>query len=294
VIGSPADGGIAGIQKRLGEPATVGNLELESTGIAFVEPDISQQTSISSWSIRQSVPILVKGVARGYSWRVAGARAARDLRTLCGLLSIAWDSELAVREAAAPLEWGPRQVPARPPWYAAEPPPVLGPLPDEANVPEWMDEAWTRAGEDRQVLAAMDAFLEGIYASGRHPSLAAVAFTACVEALGGQLFEQHRCGTCQSLMGITRTFKATLRVVLTEDEAGQLDAVYPQRSGTVHRGQFHGGETTPGVQFMGIWSSDPARDFRWRALFSLRRACRLLLQRALVEGLPARQKLQER
>lgn len=294
VIGRPTSGGVPGLEKRLEGSAAVGPLQLQSTEVVLVEPDTAEQTSISSWSIAQSVPIRVRGSSRGYSWVVAAGHAARDLRTLCGLLSVAWDCELAVREAAAPVEWGMREVPKQPPWYSPDAPPMLGALPEPATVPAWIDNAWTNAQEDAQLLAALDSFLEGLYASGRHPSLAAVAFTACVETLGSQVFEPQRCGTCGTRTGITRTFKAALRLVLTEDEAAQLDAVYGERSGTVHRGRLHGGETTPGAQFLGVWSQNPARDFRWRTLWNLRRACRLLLRAALVEGLPVTQALEER
>jgi hypothetical protein len=74
--------------------------------------------------------------------------------------------------------------------------------------------------------------------------------------------------------------------VLDEDEAAALDPVYGARSKTVHAGRFHGGETTPGFFFPSIWREDPARDFRWGTLLRLRKAARLLLERAVTADLP--------
>jgi hypothetical protein len=287
-------GQIGNFETRLAAPAALGPLRLESTEVELFEPGYSQQPSLSSWLMHWSVPIRVLGVSRGYSWGVASVHAARDLRTLCGLLSAAWESELAVREAAAPLGWGLRQVPERPSWYT--PPPGMETAGasirwSQVTVPEWVEQGWPRIHEHRFLMAALDAYLEGIYATERHPSLAAVSFTACVETMGAAVYQQERCPTCGSQRGIARTFKAVLRLVLSEDEAQLLDLVYGARSRTVHSGQFHGGETAPGAQWSGPWTADPARDFRSGTLWRLRRATELLLRQALTQGLPTKQTL---
>jgi hypothetical protein len=282
-----------GTEKRLAASATVGPLRIESTEVTLTEPDTSQNISLSGWSIHRSVPILVNGTSRGYSWQVAAIDAARQLRTLCGLLSVSWESDFAVREAAASLEWGTRQVPVHPPWYAPLPPEESGDVPgNPVTIPDWLDEAWDRLDHDPHLLASLDAFLEGIYAERRHPSLAAVSFTACVETIAKNVYNLDHCSCCGATSGIGRAFRASLRLVLDENEAAALDPVYGDRSKTVHAGRFHGGETTPGFFFPSIWREDPARDFRWGTLLRLRKAARLLLERALTANLPPKGPLQ--
>jgi hypothetical protein len=297
IIGHSPDR-IVGLERRLDVVATVGAMRLESTDVTLSEPGIAEQSSLSSWSMHRSVPIRVTGTSRGYSWGVASVQAGRDLRTLCGLLSLAWNcAAFTVREAPAPLEWGPRLVPPHPPWYAEPSQPLpagANALPGEAAVvPEWLGGAWPRLETNRWMLDALDAFLEGMYSEQAHPSLAVVSYTASMETVADRIFELPHCPRCRGRKGIARSFRAALRLVLEEGEALELDAVYTDRSKTVHAGRLHGGETTPGVFRAGIWSSDKTHDFRWRTLWRLRGAARLLLLRALQGNLPAKAQLPE-
>lgn len=291
IIGAARDR-INGSEKRLQTPATVGPLRLESTDVAFTEPNPGY--SINGWSILRSVPIRVEGVSRGYSWDAAAAHSARELRILCGLLSLAWDGDYELRDAARPLAWGVGHVPERPPWY--QPPESAGPEPEDlpgqpATIPAWVGEGWAVVATDQQVLAALDAYLEGVYASSRHPSLAAVAFTAAIETVAERMFTLSRCSDCGGRLGIALSFRRALREVLPEEAAAELDFVYAARSKTVHAGRFHGGETAPGLFHTGIWNTDPTRDFRWRILWRLRDAAGLLIRRAISDDLPPKQKL---
>jgi hypothetical protein len=122
----------------------------------------------------------------------------------------------------------------------------------------------------------------------RHPSLAAVSFVASVETIAGKLFKFERCKQCANRRGLGAGFKAALRKVLSEEKAAALDHVYGARSKTVHAGKLHGGEATPGILFRGPWSRNNADDFRWRTLFRLQEATRLLLTWAIANPWPAR------
>lgn len=289
IVGHPANR-IGGIEKHLEAPGTVGPLRLESSGVILAEPGTSDQSSLSSWALHRSVPIRVFGRSTGYRWDAASLGAARDLRTLCALLTLAWGADVGVKEGPAPLEWGARQVPDRPPWYA---PPEFDAESDDADlpgspttVPEWVDPAWNAARHGAWRSRALDAYLEGVYAETHHPSLAAVAYTAAVETVAARVFEIPRCPSCGGRHGIAKAFRAALRVVLPETEAEELDPVYVSRSKTVHEGVLHGSEIAPGVFGGGIWTSDRSRDFRWRTLWRLRSAAGRLVKRALMDNLP--------
>ncbi|GHS86706.1 hypothetical protein AGMMS50218_07090 [Actinomycetota bacterium] len=289
VIGHPGDR-VGGMEKRLTAPGSVGPLMIASSGVAYESPG-REQPSMSSWSVHRSTPMIVSGRSRGYSWQAASLTAARDLRTLCGLLSIAWDCDLEVLEGAAPLEWGARHVPARPPWFSA-PVGVVEPTRDEhpgdpVTVPEWTEGAWGRAAANARLTSAIDAYLEGAYAAQRHPSLAVVAYIASIETIADLRFKRSTCAECGS-GDIARSFRTIIREVLDETEAAQLDTVYTARSKTVHAGRLHGGETLPGVFQVGFWSNRETQDFRWRALWSLKRAARLVLERSVAADLPRR------
>lgn len=282
---------ISGGPSQLTTEVSIGPMQLASTEQVLVEPDVTQQRSLSSWGVQYSIPLRVRGSSRGYSWRAASVRAARDLHTLCGLLSVVADETIILREAPAPADWGERIVPPNPPWYQPS-------LVDSAtfdistatalSLPEDLDSAWARIQQEPVLIAALDTYLEGIQAIPRHPSLAAVSLVASVETIAAKLFKFKRCNECSNRLGLGAAFKAALRKVLSEEAAAALDALYSARSKTVHAGTLHGGETTPGVLFRGPWSQDNAGDFRWRTLWRLRGATRLLVAWCIANPWPAR------
>jgi hypothetical protein len=98
IIGHPAER-FSGLAIRLKSDIQVGSFLLESSGTVFKEPGSPQGPSFASWTIHASVPIRFHGANRGYSWPAASLRAARDLRLLSALLSVAWQTTLIVRES---------------------------------------------------------------------------------------------------------------------------------------------------------------------------------------------------
>lgn len=270
---------ISGGPSRLTTEVSIGPMRLVSTEQVLVEPDVTQQRTLSSWGIQYSVPMRVSGSSRGYNWAAASVRAARDLHTLCGLLSVVADETIILRETPGPAAWGERVVPPGLPWHQPSSGPDTFDLSSATTLtlPERLDSAWARVQQEPVLLAALDTYLEGIQAMPRHPSFAAVSFVASVETIASKLFKFKRCKECSNRLGLGAGFKAALRKVVSEEEATALDPLYGARSKTVHAGTLHGGETTPGILFRGPWSQDKAGDFRWRTLWRLRGATRLLL-----------------
>ncbi|WP_439381051.1 hypothetical protein [Amycolatopsis lexingtonensis] len=290
IIG-PGPERISGGTSRLTAEVSIGSMKLASTDQVLIEPDLTQQRSLTSWGIQRSIPIRVSGSSRGYNWTAASVRATRDLHTLCGLLSVVTDETVVVREAPASTAWGERPVPESLPWY--QPSSVDTDTLDLSTatalaLPEKLDSAWSRVRQEPVLLAALDTYLEGIQAAPRHPSLAVVSFVASVETVASKLFKFERCKGCKNRLGLGAAFKASLRKVVSEEEAAALDSVYSARSKTVHAGRLHGGETTPGLLFRGPWSKDTASDFRWQTLWRLRNATRLLLAWSIANPWPAR------
>ncbi len=287
-------------EKRLVEPFTVGPLQVASTDVTYVEIDTSGSPSFGSYGWRASVPFAVRGRTSGEpspaswpdTWPYASVQVSRDLRTLCGLLSIAWDSPFIVRDAARPSQLDSLYF-EHPPWMV---PPIelFGEewprkLPgDPVQAPEWINRAWDALRDDPHLLGALDVYLEGLYMERRHPSMATVAMTACIESIATKVYRTKRCSQCNAHTGIARSFRAALRLVLPEEEAKQLDPVYGQRSGTVHSGRLHADEAWPGALLVGFDdpSDDPTR-FRFAVLFRMREAARGLLLLALRGSLPA-------
>lgn len=291
---------LAPAAERLTAEVSIGGLQLEPLGIIFKDPFPSAPTGSileGTWGVRQSVPIRVCGQTDGYAWDGdASKKAARTLRTLCGLLSICWEHEYEVAQPAAPLSWGLRKGRERRPWYG-EPLDV----PDEPQewhahrVPAWICDAWTTLHEKPHISYAVDAYLEARYAKERHPSLAAVAYVASIEIIASKLFKTERCPTCKTSLGIAKKFKAALRVVLSESDAGELDPLYNHRSRTVHDGRLHGGESTPGARplFFGIFSGDSTENFREKKLRLLDDAARKLIILGLRGMLPPQERLSQ-
>jgi hypothetical protein len=284
---------IGGIEKTLSGDAMVGHMRLESTNVIFMEPNVSLMRSLSAWGMCSSVPIRVRGSSRGFNWEAANVEAARDLNTLCGIISVAWGAPIVVREASAPVEWGERQVPAYPPWFQGsdlQPPSSLESRSSEA-LPRWVDEAWARVHEKTFLIDALNACLEGMQLVGQHPSLAAVALTSSVETIAARLYKLPKCSQCPNRLGIASAFRETLRRVTDPETDKILEPVYSARSKTVHAGRFHGGETAPGVIFAPPWGVEPSRDFRWQILWRLQSTTVRLLKWALTNDLPPKMDL---
>lgn len=280
-IGHPAERS-GWTEKRLTAPFTVGSLHVSSTEVNFVEPDYSGPDSMTRVGTRVSVPLMVTGTQPGYDWPPASLRMGRDLRTLCGLLSVAWEAHMTVK--AGPQEGHYQGLSIdRPPKFQVDRKPVSPG--DPVVAPPWLSEAWERLERDPALVRALDAFLEGLDLESSHPSMAAVAFTACLETLAVKLYRLERCTACNSSTGIGRSVKAALRLVLSEEKARTLDSGYGKRSSTVHSGRFHAHETTPGG-IEPFWASSSASTGYRLGLLRLRGAARDLLRMALLGQLP--------
>jgi hypothetical protein len=83
--------------------STVGPLAMEPTGKTWHEWIEPVTPSIFSREGFVCSPVVVRGISSGFTWMKAAEIAARDLRRLCGLLSVITDTP-----------WRLRQVPAHP------------------------------------------------------------------------------------------------------------------------------------------------------------------------------------
>lgn len=247
----------------------------------------SRNPSLRNYRLRSSVPILVRGKSRGYSWQEAGYSAARNLNMICALLSIAWDTCLVIRESPAPIKWGERKVPERIEWQDLRDDFVL---PDIANVerkdvPSWMEAAWERMKPpNSQIARALRIYHEGLQVQYSHPSLALVAFVSAIETISQLVYRDRFC-CCGFHKDIARKFRSTLKLVCDENVARELGSLYSWRSKVVHGGCLYGGEESPGSSFPFIWSTENTLEFT-RMLFGMREASRKLMLLAVQGELP--------
>ncbi len=278
LLGPPA-AGVAAYFPPLAESLVVGNITLTP------QPDPVQETGTNAnwwW------PILAEGAHTGYSWTAAMKKVAFDLRRLCGLLSVAFDAGCAViREGPLPREWGPRKAPPRAnrQTEVSEGPPP----PHRQSFPADLVPAWGELERRPWLARALEIYHEGLLIDSAHPSLALVAYTAAIEAVGNPLFKVPKCPTCNTYTGVTAKFRATLRYVLADDEADRLGRLYSPRSNTVHRGWLHGPEGTGDNLLIFGWESQEIGFLS--TVIQLRRAARDLLLAALRQELPPKRDL---
>jgi hypothetical protein len=286
VIGPPAIR-ITGLEPAIDREANVGGFRLVSTGQPLLERMPPQLPSFSSAGSGISWPILVEARHTGYNWEAASQKAAFDLHRLCALLSLVLGDCLVVREAPMPVADGVRKAPSRLWWQHWHDDVDASTTPEPRNVkviPDWAAAAWQQMNSRPQLGHAVAVHHEALRAQFEHPSLALVAFIASIEAVANLLFREERCPECNAHKDVAARFRATLRLVATEEEARRLGAAYSPRSRTVHQGRLHGAETTPGVLSFS-WGADRKREFEWM-VWGMRTASRKLLQRAVRGELP--------
>jgi hypothetical protein len=279
---------ITGSEPAIDGEANVGVFRLMSGGQPLHEMMPPQLPSFSSAGSGVSWPILVEARHTGYSWAAALQKAAFDLHHLCGLLSLVLGECLVVREAPAPVAHGVRQTPSRLWWQHWPEDFYTSTAPESRNVktiPNWVSAALEYMNKRPQLGHAVAVHHEGLCAQLEHPSLALIAFVASIEAVANLLFREERCPECNAHRNVAARFRATLRLVATDEEARHLGAAYSPRSRTVHQGWLHGGETTPGMLSFS-WGVNPIREFEWM-VWGMRAASRKLLQRAVRGELPA-------
>ncbi|MET8202960.1 hypothetical protein [Micromonospora taraxaci] len=287
VVGAPPIR-IGGTEPFLLQPGNIAHFQLRSAEQSVREITLAiELPSFSSASRGASLPILVRGSSRGYSWPSASKTAARDLNQLCALLSVAWETCLVVRDSPAPIEWGERVPPEKVFWQNIPDLPDDPPFKPQPHagrtIPDWADDAWTRIIAIPRLADAISAHHEGLRARTEHPSLALVAFIASIEAISQLLYREDRCTECRAHLHIAAKFRKTLRLVLDDDAASELEKAYSSRSLTVHRGRLHGTETITGSFTMHSWSRDSASEFQWQVLHNMSVASARLL-RIVIQG----------
>lgn len=271
----------------------IGTMTLRATDTDFTDLVYHHESSnsmSSSYKTQVSRPIWVMGRTNASSMESAINRAGRELRRLCGLLAVAWNVPYEIAVTPMPqYDQGPPQYRTRPGIrlvQEAQPVEKWQAHP----VPAGIDEAWSQS-EKEELTAALDMFLEGEYVRSRHPSLSAVAYVAAIEAIGNTLFTAEACKCCKSIPGATKKYKASIRLVVSEQFARRLDRVYGWRSTTVHKGSLHSTEVN--------WSRGWARmldprdtEYLTDVIPDLREVARLLIARGLNDELPEPRPLQ--
>ncbi|WP_139794734.1 hypothetical protein [Saccharomonospora piscinae] len=287
IIGPSAERAM-GAEARLTKPAKVGTLNLSPIEKPYAEPDTYSVRSLTAFN-HQTTPIIrVHGESRSYSWDSALLIATRDLRTLCGLLSIAMDAPILIRHQAQPLEFGEIYVPGSPHWYRNPEEEQSDTITRTLSLPDWVNNAWNAANSTSWLQQSLDVFLEGMYASWRQPSLAAVSFVASIESIATRQFKTEHCSCCGSPKDLRRAFEAALQEVVDAVEFEALRHVYASRSKTVHRGVLHGPEGTPGARYFGLLAFNDPTVFEAETLTRLRHAAARLLQRTLTTKMGTR------
>lgn len=273
----------------LQDTLNIGDLTLEAVDTVF--NDVVPSSPIggvlgSSYRVKQSIPIRVKGRTQASSWDNAVADATRTLRTLCGLLSLAWPQAYELAEPPMPLSYGERQGRSTRAGIT-----IQGESDHEVRewiahpITEWLTPAWNKLSTSPPLRAAVDAFLEAKYLQGQHQSMALVAYTASIEAIARRLYEPQHCDKCKSVFGLAGSFRSALREVLPEKQAQELDRLYGRRSKTVHEGRLHGTESKPMFSMLDIFASDYFSNFSMQ-LPQLARAARELIVGSLTGELP--------
>lgn len=273
---------------RLEGTLRVGNMTLSAADRDFTDVVYhfdSGNSMSSSFKLQVSRPICVVGHTNASSKESAISRAGRELRRLCGLLTVAWGVPYEIATPPMPQydQEGPPQYEVRPGIRRLQ---EASPVEkwEVHPVPRWADDAWHRA-EEEELTAALDMFLEAEYVSARHPSLSAVAYVAAIEAIGDSLFTVEQCKCCKSIPGATKKYKAAIRLVVSELVAQRLDRVYGWRSKTVHRGSLHSTEVNASRGWAHMLNPRYSENLT-AVLPELREAALLLIERGLDNQLP--------
>ncbi|MGW1464061.1 hypothetical protein ACWCPT_06870 [Streptomyces sp. NPDC002308] len=282
-------GGTVGL---LAKPFRIDGLQISSTEKYLYERSPLPVPTLSSYKIRISMPLLIRGVTEGVDWMRAEPAAAEKINALTDLLTLSWGRSMVVREMARPVEMGDCWVPNSPLGIASD-----TPMPDlsEAqkvtlDVPEWFEKAWFKIKKEAKLRSAVSIHSEGLRIEGAHPSFALVAYISAIEAISLKVFEVHRCGECKNYMGIGARFAETLKLVMSTQEAESLKKAYEMRSHTVHRGSLHGSELNAGVGPVGIFVNPPEREFA-SLVRRMGSAARSLLILAVRGDLPKRARI---
>lgn len=230
----------------LASPTTIGGIRLRDGGKRIPSLGVSSPPVLSGSSRSYSWPMIAEGHADGFDSQHAMRVATRQIHDLCTVISLAWRQAVTLRHAPQSVPAGIMSIPDTPELDDLWPPDMIGNRWLE-TLPEWVDAAWELRATDATYRAALDAWYEGALLEQRRPSMALIAFTAAVEAIGNSRFGVECCRECGQAIGSGRRFRKTLGLVLSRRERETLLAaieVYGMRSRTAHRGELHGHERT--------------------------------------------------
>lgn len=254
----------------------VGPLELKPAPESYREEPLASPPRLGpSGATLHWWPTMVEGISPGPRDKDARMHASRQLHRLCGLLAVAFDSPIVVRQVP---------MPCRAPLVAGMPAFQV------RAVPPWLDRAWTRLESNDDLAQAVTAYHEATRLYREHPSFALVAFVAAIEACAKVLPRPSgdapkKCPTCQRE---PNTAAADFRRALGEviDSPEEVKAVakiaYRQRSQTAHEGVLHGIESLPGFTLQPVLiGSSPETDFAWMDVRMMRGPAQRLLVKLL-------------
>lgn len=277
-------------------PARVGPLRLRSGGQPLVEWLTCEPHTLFGVAKFVSWPIIVEGEDGGERGSAAHRQTSRLVHRLVCLLALGWDEPWQERCTAQGSVGSPPRMPDSWP-----PPPIWRgsadpELPSRGEpLPQWIPGAWDVISGD-EVLGGIASFWhQGLLASPRHPSLAAVAYTAAIEQMASWLAAHGEREIPEGSM--RRRVDAAIGLVANDEDVELLRPLYAVRSGTAHGGRLYGIETAvgafynlryiPGDAVRGtrpVLQSDLTDDLQLftRRLQAVRRVARLLLLRGLV------------
>ncbi|MDG4755307.1 hypothetical protein O7630_30660 [Micromonospora sp. WMMD718] len=273
IIGPDPNSSGGGI--RLVPPREVGSLKLDAAPDVFVENVPARFNLFSARSCRTGL-VKVRGTSTGYTWGVAAEDAARRLRLLCAMLSIAGESWVQrcsvnplinMNEAgeAEPTSGDEIELPVKSPWDRDD----LISMEDISEMttmetPDWIVSRWDAIASDAGLQDVLVNYHEGLLMMPDHPSYAALAFVAVIEALGNRTVGKlPRCDQCKVVTGSGQRFRQALTRVLPAEEAEYFGRrFYDRRSRTAHEGVLHGAEPIFGAwSHWGGISDNQIRDF---------------------------------
>ncbi|SCF43965.1 hypothetical protein [Micromonospora saelicesensis] len=261
---------------RLSSPSEVGGLKLDPSPEMFFEYSPSRFNLFSANGSRNGL-VKVRGTSAAYTWAVAAEDAAKRLRLLCAMLSVESRVPWMQRCSISPLtrtnasgeseaiDGEDIEFPVRSPWDRDE---IFSPegrfQVNDVTIPDWIPSRWSAIASDAGLLGALINYHEGLLMMEAHPSYAALAFVAVIEALGNRTVKKlPRCAECRSVRGSGQRFREALAKVIPAEEAEYFGRkFYDRRSRTAHEGILHGAEPTFGAfsHWTGI-SDNSVRDF---------------------------------
>lgn len=266
-----------GAALRLSAAADVGGIRLDPAPQMFAE-NVPSRFIMFSAKVSYSGLVKVRGSSSGHIWAVAAEGAARRLRLLCAMLSLASGGAWVQRTSVNPLSrvnhagqseavnGDEIKMPHSNPWDRDDPSFLLeeGVQLNEFSVPGWIASRWDDILRETSLRDALINYHEGLLMMSSHPSYAALAFVAVVEALGNRAVKKlPRCAECKLILGSGKRFRDALARVIPVEEAESLGRkFYDRRSRTAHDGILHGTEPIFGaLSYWGGISSHPTREF---------------------------------